>query len=106
MTQKLVSRTHFRYRYTENQGWQWFWTTKSANNVDTVAVGGEGYGDLYGAYNGYFSSQGDSDWVPGKPTPPGYVVEKFDAHHFVIAKFTNEVTEEETEEVTEETQEK
>jgi hypothetical protein len=83
---KLLSRTHFEKKFGENSDrWQWFWRTMSANDVDSVAVGGEGYNNLVGAINGFMAGQGLSDWEPGQPAmPDGYTMEKFDPQHYVI----------------------
>lgn len=83
----LVGRTHFRKRNTENQGWQWFWSSMTADDTTVVGVGAEGYANLRGAINGYFSQQGLPDWQPGQALPGGYRLEKIDEHHSVILKF-------------------
>ena len=84
---KLVGRTHFRKSNTEDKGWQWFWATMTADEVDTVGVGGEGYDNLQDAINGLLSQQGIPDWQQGESLPATYRLEKIDEHHHVIFKF-------------------
>lgn len=86
MAEKLVSRTHFRRKSTENLGWQWFWT-KEAPNGAIIAVGGEGYDEAGGARNGFFSSEGFSEWKPGQGFPAGYKLAKFAEDHYTICKY-------------------
>lgn len=89
MASKLVSRTHFRRRPNEVDptGWQWFWSTVSPNEKDTIGVGGEGYDQRVGALNGFFAQQGFPNFVNGLPLPSGYVQEKIDDSHYVISKY-------------------
>jgi hypothetical protein len=84
---ELVGRTHFRKNNTQNQGWQWFWSTMTADEGEIVGVGGEGYSTLQGAINGFFSQQGLPSWEPGQALPGGYRLEKIDEQHSVIIKF-------------------
>lgn len=84
---KLVGRTHFRKSNTEDKGWQWFWTTMTADEVNAVGVGAEGYDNLNGAINGYLSQQGLPEWEPGWALPTGYRLEKIDEQHYVMIKF-------------------
>lgn len=92
MPQKLISRTHFRRGPTKDKGWQWYWTKESPNS-QPVAVGGEGYDELRGAYNGFFANEGHPDWRPTADTlPEGYVAQKFSDDHIVINQY--ETTEE------------
>ena len=91
---KLVSRTHLRKTNTETNGWQWFWSTMTPSENETIGVGGEGYFNLSDAINGFLSQQGHPDWqrrntddVKVRPYPKGYRLEKIDDHHYVICKF-------------------
>lgn len=84
---RLVGRTHFRKKPTKDQGWQWFWSTMTPNERDTIGVGGEGYHNLDGAINGYLSQQGIPDWEAQQAMPDGYRKEKIDPQHYVIIKF-------------------
>lgn len=86
MSQKLVSRTHFRRSQGRNLKWQWFWS-KEAPNGQVIAVGGEGYDEPSGARNGFFSSEGFSDWQPGQGFPAGYKLAKFAEDHYTICKY-------------------
>lgn len=84
---KLVGRTHFKKSLTENNGWQWFWSSMTADEREVVGVGGEGYASLNGAINGYLSQQGFPEWEPGIALPGNHRLEKIDEQHFVLIKF-------------------
>jgi len=59
----------------------------TADERETVGVGGEGYATLNGAVNGYLSQQGLPEWEPGMALPKHYRMEKIDEQHCVIIKF-------------------
>ena len=85
MDRKVLNRTHFRRRHTEAAGWQWHWTTK-ANNNETTAVGGEGYDQLRGAVNGFFSTHG-VDPEAASLSSEFSQLEKFSDDHYVITQY-------------------
>jgi len=92
----IDSRIHFRRReHAKFVEYEWYWTKQSPNG-QKISVGGEGYGELRGALNGFFASEGLSDWKPtsiqpGKIVmPPGYSIQKFADDHYVITKFKPE----------------
>jgi hypothetical protein len=85
MDRKVKNRTHFRRQHTPKAGWQWHWTTK-ANNGETVAVGGEGYDELRGAVNGFFSTHG-IDVEQASLASEFSKLEKFSDDHYVITQY-------------------
>ena len=86
-TQKIVNRTHFRRQPGAN-GWQWYWQTR-ANNGQITAVGGDGYTELRGAVNGFFSTHGIDPESASLSSNFGKL-EKFADDHYVITQFTTE----------------
>jgi hypothetical protein len=88
---KLLHRTHFRRNNHGISGspvWQWYWTKQSPNGQN-IAVGGEGYDEREGAFNGFFASEG-VDWTPGMMPPESYMIQKFAEDHWVITKYGNQ----------------
>jgi len=94
---KLLNRTHFKKSRTEDEGWQWFWSKESPNG-NVISVGGQGYHNLGDCINGYFSQEGHPEWTPKKvgasyQMPSGYHLDRFDAQHYTITKYTEDTEE-------------
>lgn len=90
VSQKLVSRTHFKKSHSEN-GWSWYWQTRTPDEVDVVGDGAEGYTRMNKALNGFMSQQGVPEWNPDEggmqSLPEGYSLQKISDDHYVVSKF-------------------
>lgn len=86
----VVNRTHFqRSRGQGDDGaWQWYWKTR-ANNGQITAVGGDGYDELRGAINGFFSTHGIDPNKASLRSDFGKI-QKFDDNHYVIVQYESE----------------
>lgn len=90
---KVLSTTDFVGNATEDQGKQWFWSTKAVNGK-TVGDGSEGYNRLTGAVEGFFSQQSVPNDVAnaivrGDATLSGPFskLEKIGPDHFRITRY-------------------
>ena len=68
---------------------EWHWTTCAANG-NKIGVGGEGYGRLDGAINGFLGQQGFPGWKPGNALPEGYTLSKVTPNRYIMTHTTRE----------------